>query len=525
MLLVKVAAGLLALVVGVSCSTFSPKMGREPASAYVDPRYHEFKSLINEALTFRAEALRFAKEKKLDQTSSISLTRQEGDYVRAAGAHYLEIRRKLIQYATSSSKLFEYTSKVYLNPAQGDKVTPDFLDPEQGLYYQAFHIDPLSEAGAQEIFRIQMGLAAALMLMDNYLVAIQPYNNNASLRYVLNYDSEDRRALQGIADSYSRNDQRQQLAAAIQFVDQVMAWRRANAVNTSKEEADLYALSQSSIWYLSVRNGTARSGMADAVANLWDRLTLRGKRGARAVTYGMSMGFGNLVGLVETRKGYLYSMSSLEKEKVIGELQPLDILLEKTPFRLTDKLIPGHYGHVAIWLGTEQQLKNLQVWHQLPKAVQEKVRQGHRVVEALRPGVQLNTLDHFLNIDDLLVLRDRRLDVTDEYRRQAILRALAQVGKEYDFNFDIHTHERIVCSEIAYVVFDDIKWPVEEALRRYTISPDNVAQFAVGDERILEPVMMYYDGKRVYRDLPHSLSLLLKSDDQSYAEFAKFQNL
>ena len=30
-----------------------------------------------------------------------------------------------------------------------------------------------------------------------------------------------------------------------------------------------------------------------------------------------------------------------------------DILLEKTPFRLTDKLIPGYWGHAAVWIGGE----------------------------------------------------------------------------------------------------------------------------------------------------------------------------
>ena len=39
-----------------------------------------------------------------------------------------------------------------------------------------------------------------------------------------------------------------------------------------------------------------------------------------------------------------------------------------------------------------------------------KQRNGARIVEALRPGVQINTLDHFLNIDDLLVLRRRELE-------------------------------------------------------------------------------------------------------------------
>lgn len=216
-------------------------------------------------------------------------------------------------------------------------------------------------------------------------------------------------------------------------------------------------------------------------------------------------------------------MPKSEHDGLIAEMKPLDILMEKTPFRLTDKLIPGHYGHVAIWLGTEQQLKDLRVWDQIPAKIQNKVRSGHYIVEALRPGVEINTLEHFLNIDDMLVIRDTRSDVTDEYRRKAILQAVAQIGKAYDFNFDVLTHETIVCSEIAYVVFADIKWPLENTLNRYTISPDNVAQMAVGQNRIFEPVILYYNGKRYYKDLPKSVSLLLKAQEKYYTEFERLQ--
>ena len=46
----------------------------------------------------------------------------------------------------------------------------------------------------------------------------------------------------------------------------------------------------------------------------------------------------------------------------------------------------------------------------------------------------MNTLEHFLNIDDLAVLRMKSMG--SEAPAQSIVRALRQVGKEYDFNFD-----------------------------------------------------------------------------------------
>jgi uncharacterized protein YycO len=82
-----------------------------------------------------------------------------------------------------------------------------------------------------------------------------------------------------------------------------------------------------------------------------------------------------------------------------------------------------------------------------------------------------------LNVDDVAVLRKH--NPTAEVTNKSILRAFRQVGKSYDFNFDVETADRIVCSELAYVVYTDVKWPTEEAVGRATISPDNVAIMAL----------------------------------------------
>ncbi|MCM8528789.1 MAG: hypothetical protein NE327_19860, partial [Lentisphaeraceae bacterium] len=72
-------------------------------------------------------------------------------------------------------------------------------------------------------------------------------------------------------------------------------------------------------------------------------------------------------------------------------------------------------------------------------------------------------------------------------------RSFRQLGKEYDFNFDVETIDKIVCSELVYQVFTDIKWPTEKALGRHTISPDNVAVKA--NEGPFELVLFYHEGK------------------------------
>jgi uncharacterized protein YycO len=204
--------------------------------------------------------------------------------------------------------------------------------------------------------------------------------------------------------------------------------------------------------------------------------------------------FGNAIGLVETRKGKLYGRDNIGRE-VRETLRAGDILLEKTPFRLTDKLIPGYWGHAAIWIGTEQELKELGIWdNPLVVKHREDIRGGRLVVEALRSGVEMNTIDHFLNIDSFGILR--KPGSSGEERARTVIQALRQVGKPYDFNFDVESKGKVYCSKLIYLSFSGIDWPTKKSLGRTTFTPDDIALKAARDKS-LQLVTFYHDGNRV----------------------------
>ena len=77
-----------------------------------------------------------------------------------------------------------------------------------------------------------------------------------------------------------------------------------------------------------------------------------------------------MIGLVEARKGMMTALEDSQRSNLADRLKPLDVLLEKTPFRLTDKTIPGFWGHVGLWIGDQQDLEELGIWnHPLVKPV------------------------------------------------------------------------------------------------------------------------------------------------------------
>ena len=194
------------------------------------------------------------------------------------------------------------------------------------------------------------------------------------------------------------------------------------------------------------------------------------------VTNLLSSLFGNIAGAIHSREGHLFNdenaVTAMKKT-----LRPMDIILEKSPFVLTDKFIPGHYGHVAIYLGTKDQLIELGMWNH-PEIIpyQSEIEAGKTILEAVRPGVRLNTVEAFMNIDEFNIVRktdglESTLQVTEQ-----ISRGMNQIGLDYDFNFDISTLNKIVCSELIYIVYGHVSWPTRYRLGRPTITPDDIAE-------------------------------------------------
>jgi hypothetical protein len=186
--------------------------------------------------------------------------------------------------------------------------------------------------------------------------------------------------------------------------------------------------------------------------------------------------FGNIAGSIRWRKGFMFQNEEIAA-KMREKLKPMDILLEKSPFSLTDKFIPGHFGHVAIYLGTKEQLQEIQMWNH-PQIIpfQEDIERGKVILEAVRPGVHLASLDEFSNIDEYTISRKSDGLSNNELIIEEITRGMDQIGKDYDFNFDVETLDKIVCSELIYIVFGQVHWPTKYRLGRSTITPDDVAE-------------------------------------------------
>lgn len=442
--------------------------GRAAIEASLNNEIINFRTLAEQALALRAETIKVGKSVKEKMEQGKPLSGDDLDLLNQGIVQHLALREELLAVAESH--------ECWLDASPKD-------------------LDALGITPETRLKGVMLSLSAALVLYDNYLLAVSLFEGDGKLRRLLNERDPgyavNSAALARVTLNYNSIVNRNRVRKAIKFYEQEAGKQGLTEtpgmsyVNTLIAQSPSFSMVKEwSPFYIVGR----KLGFLGAVTS--DTVTGLERDGVSL----FSMVFGNAVGLVETRKGKLYGRKEVLGE-VKGSLRAGDILLEKTPFRLTDKLIPGYWGHAAVWIGTEGELKELGIWNNpVVASHHEDIRSGRLVVEALRSGVEMNSLDHFLNIDSIGILRKPASG--REERARTIIQALRQVGKPYDFNFDVESKERVYCSKLVYLCYGGMDWPTKKSLGRTTFTPDDVAKKATR-EGTLQLVTFYHDGKRV----------------------------
>jgi uncharacterized protein YycO len=450
-----------------------------PDTATMESELQDYQQLAEQALSSRARAIAFYEQLKTKIARGEALSGQDLRLLNQGAADLIEQRQALLDHA------FAHECWVYA-PPPADRQAAD-----------------IQRTG------VVLSLSAALILYDNYLSAISLYRDDPVLRKHLNHADSAFKLRAGelnrIAAMFSSPENRGRVRRGVVWYqlyarDAQAGFQGYPYLVQSVEQSPSYRMVQEThpLKELGHQFEVFRSVALDTLFGIKDEST-----------YVSSLVFGNAVGLVETRRGKLDQQPQVAAA-IAGRLRAGDILLEKTPFRLTDNFIPGHWGHAAVWVGSETELRELGIWdHPVVRPYQAAIREGRGIVEALRSGVEMNNVPHFLNIDDLAILRQDNLAAGP--RAEVILQALRQVGKEYDFNFDAETTQRVFCSKLVYLAYGDLQWPTTRFLGKVTISPDNIAERAIGDGP-LEVAVLYHDGHEISDNRRQAMANLLAGE-------------
>lgn len=213
--------------------------------------------------------------------------------------------------------------------------------------------------------------------------------------------------------------------------------------------------------------------------------------------------------------------------KIAQQLEPGDIIVQRREWALTNVGIPGYWTHSALYVGTPAQWQRyfgddstsrwIEAQGYEDGSFEELLRGSYPIVhaeltagsatgeplpivESLKPGVILNTMEKSLAADGLAVLRPK---LSRKEKAVALIQAFGYVGRPYDYNFDFLTDSSLVCSELIYKAYEPsehstgVTFETHELFGRFITSPnDMVREFDenFGTDRQQLDLVLFFDG-------------------------------
>ena len=186
---------------------------------------------------------------------------------------------------------------------------------------------------------------------------------------------------------------------------------------------------------------------------------------------------GMAISQVQWRHGYLDTGSDA-LDYVRPKIRPLDVFLFSNKGRLSGHTGAGVFGHSAVYLGTERELKSMGLWDD-PAIVphHDAIQRGLSIIESGQAhGTTLTPVSRLVETDRLVVLRPQ---IGDSGKQAAIVRLFGLVGTRFDHNYRLDESERVFCTELIDLGVPDLRLPRRATYGREIILPDDVALQAV----------------------------------------------
>ena len=156
------------------------------------------------------------------------------------------------------------------------------------------------------------------------------------------------------------------------------------------------------------------------------------------------------------------------------KLTPGDLIFTSNTDSLGSTFINGKWKHIALYLWTPKQLKNVMgkksPFYQKIKNLNFP-QKTPLIIESTFSGVQISPLDTLKPSEALLAIRP---EISKKTLRAGIELLTEQIGKAYDFDFNTEDTTALYCSELLTPTFSRRGFsPIsEETLLRTVIPPD-----------------------------------------------------
>jgi hypothetical protein len=239
------------------------------------------------------------------------------------------------------------------------------------------------------------------------------------------------------------------------------------------------------------------------------RMRVRGRRAARRIgrdvlgrgVYALQEALGRGMARVYVRPRHSPSLPRNVRAQVVELLRPGDVLVVRKEFAVTNYFLPGYWPHAALFLGTVNDLRQLGLSddeHAGPRLAQIasatpstavlhydetsawSAGEPHPcVLEAIKDGVRIRSVNSAFNSDSLVVIRPL-MEPADIAR--AISHGLMHEGKPYDFDFDFCYSHRLVCTEVVYRAYEGVagaQFDLRRHVGRFALASGDLLRMAL----------------------------------------------
>jgi hypothetical protein len=195
-----------------------------------------------------------------------------------------------------------------------------------------------------------------------------------------------------------------------------------------------------------------------------------------------------------------------QKEDIRNNLEPGDILLRRMNWQMTNIGVGGFWTHSGMYVGTLEELdsyfygiddlkdRNYSEWlEQEYPLIYDLMKKNPELVlyESNYKGVVLNEFDSMGESDYFSALRPN-LSKSDKFK--ALKNSFKYFGKSYDYKFNFHDDQELVCSELLYVAYTKtglIDFKPYYSMGKYHMKPDDFVKYYLDNKNKLNFVIFY----------------------------------
>ena len=190
-------------------------------------------------------------------------------------------------------------------------------------------------------------------------------------------------------------------------------------------------------------------------------------------------------------------------EKIQMDFEPLlkpgDVLVNRKEHALTNYFLPGFWPHALLYIGNDHQLNEMGIAEQadVKSRWQQVVSCSDSgrgcVIESLKDGVRIRSMESPFRSDSLLILRPR---ISKRLIADAIGRVFSHDGKPYDFDFDFSRSDRLVCTEVIYRAYEGVggmAFQLTSRAGRLNLSAEDIIRMSLKNDWF-DPIAVYCSG-------------------------------